>query len=161
MARKLLDEAPKLAVSDGPSDGRLAAIGLLGLGDPKTARRVFPPLLDARQSTAVQLSVLQAMAGFLDRSAADEILARWKAMSPSVRREAVEVLFSRPEGIEALLGAIESRLLAPSEIDLARLQQLQKHSNASFRDRAQKIVDSGAVPSRDRAQVVAQYRRCA
>ena len=69
-------------------------------------------------------------------------------MSPSVRREAVEVLFSRPEGIDALLGAIESRSLAPSEIDPARLHQMQKHSNASFRGRAQKILDSGALPSR-------------
>jgi putative membrane-bound dehydrogenase-like protein len=157
-AKKLLDEAAKVAVADGPLDGRQAAIGLLGLGDVKTARRVFPALLDARQSTSVQLSVLQAMAGFLDRSAAEEILLRWKAMSPSVRREAVEALFSRPEGIEALLGAIESHALAPSEIDLARLQQLQKHSNATLRSRAQKIIDSGAVPSGDRAQVVAKYR---
>jgi putative heme-binding domain-containing protein len=158
VAKKLLDDAAKLAVAEGPSDGRLAAIGLLGLGDPKTARRVFPALLDARQSTTVQLSVLQALAGLLDRSVASEILARWKAMSPSVRREAVEVLFSRPEGIEALLGAIESHLLAPSEIDLARLQQLQKHSNPSLRSRAQKILDSGGVPSRDLAQIIAKYR---
>ena len=119
---------------------------------------MFPALLDAREPTSVQLSVLQAMAGFLDRSAAGEIVIRWKAMSPSVRREAVEVLFSRAEGIEALLGAIESRSIAPSEIDLARLQQLQKHANPSFRSRAQKILDSGAVPSRDRAQIVAKYR---
>jgi putative membrane-bound dehydrogenase-like protein len=157
-ANKLVDEAAKVAVSDGPLDGRLAAIGLLGLGDAKTARRVFPALLDARQSATIQLSVLQAMTGFLDRSAAEEILVRWKAMSPSVRREAVEVLFSRPEGIAALLGAFESHVLAPSDIDLARLQQLQKHSNASLRSRAQKIIDSGAVPSGDRAQVVAKYR---
>ena len=161
MAKKLLDDAAKLAVSNGPSDGRLAAIGLLGLGDAKTARTVFPALLDARQSTALQLSVLRAMSGFLDRSVANEILARWKAMSPSVRREAVEVLFSRPEGIEPLIGAIESHLLAPSEIDLARLRQLEKHSNPSFRTRAQKIMDSGAMPSRDRAQVFAEYRRLA
>jgi putative heme-binding domain-containing protein len=158
VAKKLLDEAAKLAVSEGPSDGRLAAIGLLGLGDATTARRVFPALLDARQSTSVQLSVLQAMAGFLDRSVADEILARWKAMSPSVRREAVEVLFSRREGISALLGAIESHVLAPTEIDLPRLQQLQKHSDANLRSRAQKIIDSGAVPSRDLAKIITKYR---
>ena len=46
-------------------------------------------------------------------------------MSPAVRREAVEVLFSRPEGIEAVIGAIESRAIPPSELDPARVKQLQ------------------------------------
>ena len=78
------------------------------------------------------------MAGFLDRSAPGEILNRWKSMSPSVRREAAEVLFSEPEGIEALLGAVESRSLASSEIDLGRLQQLETHSNSGFRSRARR-----------------------
>jgi putative heme-binding domain-containing protein len=136
----------------------LAAIALLARGDVKTARRLFPALLDARQSTSVQLSVLQAMSGFLDRSAAELILGRWKTMSPPVRREAVEVLLSRPDGIEALLDAVESHSLPPSDIDPARLVQLQYHPNLSFRGRVTKILDSGAVPSRDRAQVVAKYR---
>ena len=63
LAKKLLAEAAELAASDGPVDDRLAAIRLLGLGDAKTARGVLPALLDARQPTAVQLAVLQAMAG--------------------------------------------------------------------------------------------------
>ncbi len=111
-AARLLSEAAGLAASKVAVDDRLAAIRLLGLGDPKKAREVLQELLDAREPTAVQLGALQAMAGFLDRSAAGEILDRWKAMSPSVRREAAEVLFSRPAGIEVLLGAIESRSLA-------------------------------------------------
>ena len=98
------------------------------------------------------------MAGFLDRTTAGEIVARWKAMSPSVRREAIEVLFSRPEGIETLLTAIESRTLVASEIDLARLHLLQTHSNPAIRDRMWRIVDSGALPSRDRAAIVAAFR---
>ena len=158
LAKKLLVEAAQLVGLDGPLDGRLAAIRLLGLGDVKTARRVFPGLLDARQPTTVQLAVLQAMAGFLDRPAAGEIVARWKAMSPSVRREAIEVLFSRPEGIETLIEAIESHSLAASEIDLARLNQLLTHSNPAIRDRARKIVGSGALPARDRTKVLAAFR---
>jgi putative heme-binding domain-containing protein len=157
-AKKVLDEATRLAASDSPPDDRLAAIGLIALADVNTGRRLLPAILDAREPTSVQLAVLQALAGFLDRSAAGEIVIRWKAMSPSVRREAVEVLLSRGEGIEALLGAIESHSIAPSEIDLARLQQLEKHANRIFRSRAQSILNSGAVPSRDRAQVVAKYR---
>jgi putative heme-binding domain-containing protein len=158
LAKKLVDEAAHLAAADGPLDGRRAAIRLLGLGDTKTARRLFPELLDARQPAPVQLALLQAMASFLDQPAASEIVARWKAMSPSVRREAIEVLFSRPVGIETLIKAIESHSLAASEIDLARLRQLQSHPNPEVRDRARRILDSGALPARDRAKVVAAFR---
>ncbi len=158
-AKKLLAEAADLVVVRGPLDDRLAAIRLLGLGDRKTAHHVFPELLAAREPTAVQLAALQAMAGFLDRSVSAEILDRWKTMSPSVRREAAEVLFGRPEGIEAMLSAMESRSIAPSEVDLARLRRLESHSNSGFRSRVQKILASGLVPSRDRAQVVSKYRQ--
>ena len=43
-------------------------------------------------------------------------------MSPSVRREAVEVLFGRREGIEAVIVALESRALQASDLDPARLE---------------------------------------
>lgn len=79
-------------------------------------------------------------------------------MSPAVRREAAEVLFSRPVGTEAVLGAIESRSLASSEIELARLRQLETHPNLEFRSRARKILASEALPSQDRVRIVTEYR---
>jgi putative membrane-bound dehydrogenase-like protein len=158
LAKKLLADAARLAAGEGSVDDRMTAIRLLGLGDPQAARAALPELLDTRQPTAIQLAALQTIAGYLDQSVASELLIRWKAISPSVRREAAEVLFSRAEGIEALLGAIESGLLAPSEVDPARLHQLETHSNLRFRSRAQKIVASGALSSRDRAQVIVAYR---
>ena len=157
-ARKLLGEAADVALTGRLVDDRVAAIRLLGLGDPEIARRLLPELLAAREPAAIQLAVLQALTAFLDKSVSAEILNRWKTMSPSVRREAVEVLFSRPEGIQALLDAMESRSIVPSEVDLARLRQLETHSNSGFRSRVQKILASGAVPSRDRDQVVNSYQ---
>ncbi len=157
-AKKLLNDAAVLAASEGPIERRIGAIGLLALGDVKAGRRILPPLLDAREPTAVQLSVLQALAEILDGSVAREVVNRWKAMSPSVRREAVEVLFSRAEGVNALLSGVESRAVASSEIDPARLQALEKHANPNFRRRAQKIRESGGTASRDRLQVIAIYR---
>ena len=42
-------------------------------------------------------------------------------MSPAVRREAVEVLFGRGDGINAVIAALESRAMTASELDPARL----------------------------------------
>jgi putative membrane-bound dehydrogenase-like protein len=154
----LLTEAATVAASDGAVDDRLAAIRLLGVADAKIARELFPKLLDARQTVAVQLAVLQALAGLLDRGLAREIISHWKSMSPSVRREAVEVLFGRSEGIEAVLAALESRAIGASELDPARLTQLQARSNPSLQTRLRKVLASDASGARDRNQIIASYR---
>jgi putative heme-binding domain-containing protein len=158
LIESLLAQAKALAAGRGPVERRVIALRLLGLADPSAVRELFPTLLDARQPSAVQLAVLQTFAGHFDRDAARQIMAQWKSLSPGVRREAVEVLFSRREGIESVIGAIESGAILPAELDPARLQQLQTHSNPALRARAQKILAQDGSTSRDRNQVVASYR---
>ena len=154
----LLAEAAQVAGTDGHVQDRVVAIRLVGMADAKTARALLPKLLDARQAVGVQLAVLQTLGGGLDRDLAREIIRHWKSMSPAVRREAVEVLFSRREGIEAVIGAIESRTLQPSELDPARLTQLQTRSGPSMQSLARKILAADASAVRDRNQTIALYR---
>jgi putative heme-binding domain-containing protein len=104
------------------------------------------------------MAVMQALSECFDPQVATRILAHWKAMSPSVRREAVEVLFGRRSGIEAVLAAIESRQLMPSEIDPARWAQLHNHPDAKLRDRARKTVALRPSSSSDRESLIASYR---
>ena len=70
----LLAEAARPPATNGPLDRRLVAIRLLGLGDAKDGAAVFPTLLDARQPTPVQLTVLQTLSGLFDRDMARQIL---------------------------------------------------------------------------------------
>ena len=79
-------------------------------------------------------------------------------MSPTVRREAVEVLFSRRDGVEAVIGAIESRAILPSELDPVRLKAVDAHADPSLQARARKIFAADGSTSRNRSQVVASYR---
>ena len=158
LAKQLLVEAEKVAAGKARSGDRLPAIRLLGLVNPVAARQLLPELLDARQPSAVQLGALQTMAGVLDRGTCGSILERWQAMSPPVRREATEVLCSQVVGIDALLEALEWRRFTASEIDPGRLQHLAEHSSPEIRARAQKILASGVVASRDRAAVVKTYQ---
>ena len=78
-------------------------------------------------------------------------------MSPSARREAAEVLFSRVEGVKALLAAVESRKLATAEIDPLRLKQLREHPDEAIRARALKSFGDADAP-RARGAVIAAYR---
>jgi putative membrane-bound dehydrogenase-like protein len=158
LGQSLLADAVRIVSSDGPVEDRLVAVRLLGLGDHKTARELFPKVLDARQPTAIQMEALQACAAFLDRDLAGRIMARWKSMSPLVRREAVEVLFSRRGGIEEVLGALESGTVAASELDPARITQLRAQRDPALGARARKLIAAEPAGQRDRSLVIARYR---
>ena len=154
----LLTQAARIAEADDDVQARIVAIRLIGQADTKTARELFPTLLDARQPIGVQLAVLQSLSGRSDRELAHEIISHWKSMSPSVRREAIEVLVSRREGIEALIGALESGALHARDLDPARIRQLAGHSDPSVQARARKILAVDAPTSGDRGQIIASYR---
>jgi putative membrane-bound dehydrogenase-like protein len=154
----LLAEASKLARSDAAAENRIVAIQLLAVGDPTKARESLPELLDARQPTTVQLGVLQTLGGILDRSVARQLIGRWKSMSPVVRRESIEVLFSRREAVLMLIEAIGRREIPASEVEASRLNQLRNHPDPAFRARAREILASEMTPSRSRAEVVAAFQ---
>ncbi len=156
--RTLLDDAARLVDSTGSVESRVVAIRLLGLGDAPTARRSLPSVLDARQPAAIQLAGLQALSECFEAGVAAQILAHWKSMSPSVRREAVEVLFGRRAGIDAVLDAVESRQLPVNEIDPARWAQLQKNPDPKVRERAQKAGAARPSTAGDRDSLIASYR---
>ena len=156
-ASLLADAARITGSSDVAVADRLVAIRLLGLADQKTAHDLFPGLLDARQPTAVQLGVLQSIAGILDGDLARQIVIRWSSMSPTVRREGAEVLFSRRDGVLAVLGAFESRAILPAEIDVARLRELQAYPEPVLQARARKVLAAESLVSRDRSQVIAKF----
>jgi putative membrane-bound dehydrogenase-like protein len=154
----LVARAAEIIGSDSPPNDRQAAVRLVALADPKSARKSLPSLLDAREPNAVQISALQALAGILDRAAAQQVVAHWKQMSPTVRREAIEVLLSRREATEILVEAIAGRAIAAADVDSNRWAQLRSHRDAAIRARVGQILDSQAVPSRDRGPVISMYR---
>lgn len=153
----LLDDARKTALSDRTAALRAEAIQLLGLGPADGALETLPELLDARQPSDIQLAALRALSGINDPRVGTAILAHWQALSPTVRREAVESLFARTDRILALIDAIEAKRVASSDIDPARRASLLSHQNARLRERARTLF--GGEASNDRANVIASYKK--
>src|SRR5262249_18210002 len=120
----IFDRAAQVAGAEGPVPSRVEAIRLLGLGNADRALEVVTALLDARQPAEVQLAALQTIAPLPDPRVADRVIEHWKALSPGVRREAVEVLFARAPRLHKLLDAIEAGQVPPAEIDPLRRAQL-------------------------------------
>jgi putative heme-binding domain-containing protein len=79
-------------------------------------------------------------------------------MSPAVRREAAELLFSRRDRLEQLLDALESKKLPASEIDPARLAQLRALKDSRLQTRALAVLGADPTASRDRKETINAYR---
>ena len=108
---KVFDRAAELVKNDGAVGSRVDAIRLLGLGPVDKALDVIPDCLDARQPISVQLVAIQTLGDLPDRRVGTQIVGRWKNLSPSVRREAIEALFSRAERLDPLLDGSRPGLL--------------------------------------------------
>jgi putative membrane-bound dehydrogenase-like protein len=155
---KLLEEAAQVAPGDGPIDRRLPAIALLAMLEPTRAITILPGLLDSRQPGQVQLAALQGLGGLSDPSVGALVLSQWRSMSPTVRREAAEVLFARRDRLDSLLSAIESKALAPADIDPDRARQLRMHKDPQVRSRAVKVLGAESASPRDRLAVLDSFR---
>jgi putative membrane-bound dehydrogenase-like protein len=153
----LFERAARVAADEGETPARIDAIRLLGLGPVDSALNVLPPLLDARQPVAAQLAALQTMADLPDHRVAASVIEHWKALSPTVRREAIEVLFARADRITTLLDAIDAKTIAVSELDPIRRKQLLTVADRAVRSRAEKLLGSEAKS--DRAPVISAYRQ--
>ena len=152
----LFARASALASADGPAGPRVDAIRFLSLGPVAEALGVLPGLLDARQSNAIQLAALQTLAALPDPRVGPLVVEHWKALSPTVRGEAVEALFARADRLDALLTALEKGSIAPTDLDPARRQQLLGLADAGLRRRAAALFGENARV--DRGKAVAQYR---
>jgi putative membrane-bound dehydrogenase-like protein len=153
----VFDRAALVSVAEGPVKNRVEAIRLLGLGTIDRTLEVMTTLLDARQPIEVQLAALQTLAPLADRRVADGVIKQWKALGPAVRREAVEVLFARPERVAKLLEAIETGQVVPVDLDPSRRTQLLALADSKNHQRAVKLL--GTPGNSDRSQVVAAYRK--
>jgi putative membrane-bound dehydrogenase-like protein len=135
---------------------RLAAVRLLGYAPFDTAGEPLAELLNPWSPVELQSSALRALAGFNDSKVGPLLLAGWDGYGPTLRREATEALFARPDRIKALLDAIEAKKVPAAHIEAARADILRKHSDESIRTRAVKLF-AGQVAA-DRKKVIDEYR---
>lgn len=136
------------------ASARNRAIELLALGSFSAAKETFTQLLGTGQPPEVQLAAVAALRRFDDRAVAEVLLEAWPQLTPRVRTEALEVLFSRDAFLPPLLQAIEEQSIPAAEIDATRIKRLTDHSSKRIRQQARRLFSSS---SRDRAAIVKQY----
>ncbi|MEX2315588.1 MAG: PVC-type heme-binding CxxCH protein [Pirellulales bacterium] len=138
------------------SSERTDAVRLLALDNFADAGSVLSNLISNRQPQDVQAAALVTLSKFSDPTIAETLLAAWPGMSPRLRAEATEVLFSRTERLRALLDAAEKQTVSLADLDPARLTTLEEHPDARIRDRAAGMLSKIKLGKRN--DVVEAYR---
>lgn len=152
----IVDRAAGVAAGDGSLEARIEAVGLLRLGPADRVLETLPPLLDAREPAGLQLAAIRALTALPDSRVGPAIIERWRSLSPTLRREALEALFARPERIVALLDALDAGTIAVTDLDADRRRRLLASTDPTVRDRA--TMRLGTEVRVDRAALIAGRR---
>lgn len=151
-------ERAKVMVVDDQADlrTRLAAIRLLGR-DGRRLRddlEVLQDLLQPQIAVPIQREAVARLRQLGSPAAATAMLANWSSLSPSIRGQVLDALFSRTNWTAELLDRIEKGEITAADLGAGRLSMLRSHQSQAVRSRAEKLL-AGEV-SEDRAKVIAQ-----
>lgn len=153
---KLLTNARSTALDqEANPDSRVEAVTILGCGSFAVARPAFDELLSPRQPQPVQEAVMKILGRFSDADVVELLLDKWPSFTPSTRTSVTEVLLSRPKWAEALLSAVERKVVSAGDFDPARVALLKSHPSQEVREKAV-VVFAGSSVAR-RAEMVADY----
>lgn len=153
----LLARADVLAMDEKQVvEERQKAIRLLGVRPLKESRKTLLALLSPTEPPPVQIASVRTLSQYADAGVAPVLLEEWRSYGPTVRREVVEALLSRPQRVTALLDAMEAKKVQANLIEPARLDQLRKHPDLKLRKRAEKLLASQVLP--ERAKVLEAYQ---
>jgi putative heme-binding domain-containing protein len=154
---EMLDRARLCAVDESlaPAE-RVDAIRLLALGRFADTGAALGELVSNREPHEVQAAALAGLSRFADPQVGKTLIEAWPGMSPRLRAEAAEALFSRRERLQALVEAIDRGAISPADLDPARLAALAKHPDEAIRRRAEPIV--AKVNLGGRQEVIETYR---
>lgn len=144
-ARRLVREP-----SAAPAD-RASALRLLGR-DPEDRAAdlaLIADRLDPAEPAEVQSASVRALARLDDRAGAEAMIGRWSRLGPMVRAAVLDALTARPTFVDLLLGALETKRIAPGAIDAAHRQSLLKTGGEASGGRAAKIFGAQGIGTRE------------
>lgn len=134
---------------------RSLAVRMLGFDPGSKSSELAVELLTPHQPEPLQVAAVEALTRLEGARAAEKLLPRWRQFTGAVREAASDALFRYPEGIAALLDAVESEQIQPWGISENRRRQLLRHPDEAIQRRARTLF---ASLGSDRKAVYERYR---
>ena len=157
--QRVIDSARTMAQdAAAPERTRLAAIPLLARGEQAADADLqsLGQLLDPQSPAPLQSAAVRQLSRGQGRQIATVLLSHWKQASPALRSLMLGVLVTRPEWANALLDAIEKRIVQPGEIPASTRARLLAIDDTRFHARAEPLFT--ATRASTRQQVIDQYK---
>jgi len=153
----LFSAARKVAADeDAAVEDRVAVLRVLGQsangGDDID---LLVSLIAPQTAPQLQSAAMGVLARVNSPKVASLLIANYRSLPPGLRAQANEILLSRDNWRETLLGALESAMISPADIDAATRQRLLDHKSKPVSDRAVRIFAMNL--NSDRAKLVAEY----
>ena len=157
LLQRFYAQATTVAVNDSlPEATRVAAIRVLSIspyGFSDTGDLLLL-LFGSNQSVAVQGAALATLGRYNDPRVASSLIARWRAIHPSLRNQLVGVLLQRTDRINAVLNSVQSGALPVSGFSASQVAYLTSLRTPAFSQRAIRMFGS---PSDSRSAVTQEY----
>ncbi|MBS0205513.1 MAG: HEAT repeat domain-containing protein [Planctomycetes bacterium] len=153
----LFDAARTITADETKSpDDRIAALRILGRSTNSTQDvPLLVTLITPQQAPELQSAALATLARSRSPEVAKPLLASFRSLAPSLRTQLSDILLSRDAWRDELLGALESKLISPADLDAATRQRLLDHKTKSVADRAARVLSVNL--NSNRAKLVADY----
>jgi len=127
---------------------RVDAIQTLAFDSYENGRDVLFSLLDQREPVDVQRAALATLRKFDDLEIAQAILDAWPGMTPPLRAQAIEALFSRESWLVTMLAAIGDGTFRAANLDSLRVRSLLSYDNAEIKAQAERVLADYNLGSR-------------
>ena len=137
-------------------DERRAALAVLEAAPLDAALPALRAVLASPAPTSVHVAAIQALVPHPGPEATAELLGAWPRLDPTARDAAWVPLLARPDRTAALLEAVATGRVPPTEFTPAQLQALAGHRDPEVAREARRVLASALPP--DRAEVTARYR---
>ncbi len=154
---QMLESAHQVAGNtDEEIANRVDAIQTLGFDSYDKTHEILFSMLDQRQPVEVQRAALGTLRKFDNLEIASAILEAWPGMTPPLRAQAIEALFSREPWLVKLLDAIGEGDFRATNLDSLRVRSLLAYDNADIRAQAERVLADYNLGSRQ--EVVDAYQ---
>lgn len=145
--------------ANAPVDQRQRAIQTARKSRAPKARSAMLQLLAPEAPEPIQLEALAALAEIGGDDVPEQLLARWKGMSPAARRSAAASLASRRRWALPLLDQVRSGTISPSEFGAPVIRALIQNKDDTVRSQAKTAIGRFRESGADKAAAVAAKRR--
>jgi putative heme-binding domain-containing protein len=149
-------EAASRRAADRATDERVRVTALQLLAqDPRVSHEPFLSVVGPAEPQQVQTTAIAALRRRDAPAIAPALLARWGALTPRVRQDALGLLLARPDRALALLHAVRAGTVQRADLSAGQAQSLLSHADPRVSTLADEVLERAVA---DRVQVVHSYR---